>query len=97
MRVHQAGSHLMHQRGAEVEDWSWQKTRRRLGLLWGLTRPYRRRTAFSVVSLLAATATALAHQVPAGLPDPHAALPLPLAAGGRAGTEPAPPPMKRVG
>jgi ATP-binding cassette subfamily B protein len=60
MRVHQAGSHLMHQRGAEVEDWSWQKTRRRLGLLWGLTRPYRRRTAFSVVSLLAATATALA-------------------------------------
>jgi ATP-binding cassette subfamily B protein len=47
-------------RGAEVEDWSWQKTRRRLGLLWSLTGPYRRRTMWSVLSLLAATATALA-------------------------------------
>jgi ATP-binding cassette, subfamily B, bacterial len=60
VRVHQAGGHLMQQRDASVEDWSWRKTRRRLGLLWGLTRRYRRRTAFSVVSLLAATATALA-------------------------------------
>ncbi len=60
MRVHQAGGHLMQERGAAVEDWSWHKTRRRLGLLWGLTQPYRRRTAFSVLSLLAATATALA-------------------------------------
>jgi len=60
VRVHQPGGHLMHQRGAEVEDWSWAKTRRRLGLLWRLTKPYRRRTAFSVFSLLAATATALA-------------------------------------
>jgi ABC-type multidrug transport system fused ATPase/permease subunit len=60
VRVHQAGGHLMQQRDAAVEDWSWRKTRRRLGLLWGLTGPYRRRTAFSVVSLLAATATALA-------------------------------------
>ncbi len=60
MRVHQAGGHLMQQRDAAVEDWSWRKTRRRLGLLWCLTGPYRRRTAFSVVSLLAATATALA-------------------------------------
>ncbi len=47
-------------RGAEVEDWSWRKTRRRLGLLWSLTGPYRRRTMWSVLSLLAATATALA-------------------------------------
>jgi ATP-binding cassette, subfamily B, bacterial len=60
MRVHQPGGHLIQQRGAEVEDWSWAKTRRRLGLLWRLTKPYRRRTAFSVFSLLAATATALA-------------------------------------
>ena len=60
MRVHQPGGHLMQQRGAEVEDWSWAKTRRRLGLLWRMTKPYRRRTAFSVFSLLAATATALA-------------------------------------
>jgi ABC-type multidrug transport system fused ATPase/permease subunit len=60
VRVHQAGGTLMQQRGAEVDDWSWQKTRRRLGLLWRLTRPYRGRTALSVVSLLTATATALA-------------------------------------
>jgi ATP-binding cassette subfamily B protein len=60
MRVHQAGGSLMQQRGAEVDDWSWRKTRRRLGLLWRLTRPYRGRTALSVVSLLTATATALA-------------------------------------
>jgi ABC-type multidrug transport system fused ATPase/permease subunit len=60
MRVHQAGGHLMQERGAAVDDWSWAKTRRRLGLLWGLTTPYRRRTFFSVFSLLAATATALA-------------------------------------
>jgi len=50
----------MQQRGAEVDDWSWHKTRRRFGLLWRLTRPYRSRTALSVVSLLTATATALA-------------------------------------
>jgi ATP-binding cassette, subfamily B, bacterial len=60
MRVHQAGGHLMQERGASVDDWSWAKTRRRLGLLWSLTKPYRRRTGFSVFSLLAATATALA-------------------------------------
>ena len=60
MRVHQAGSSLMQQRGAEVDDWSWRKTRRRLGLLWRLTLPYRGRTALSVLSLLTATATALA-------------------------------------
>jgi ATP-binding cassette, subfamily B, bacterial len=60
MRVHQAGGHLMQQRDVQVEDWSWQKTRKRLGLLWSLTQPYRRRTAFSVISLLVATATALA-------------------------------------
>jgi ABC-type multidrug transport system fused ATPase/permease subunit len=50
----------MRQRGAEVEDWSWNTTRRRLGVLWRLTKPYRLRTFLSVFSLLAATATALA-------------------------------------
>ncbi|MFL5943695.1 MAG: ABC transporter ATP-binding protein [Gaiellaceae bacterium] len=60
MRVHQPGGHLMRQRSAEVEDWSWNTTRRRLGVLWRLTRPYRFRTFLSVFSLLAATATALA-------------------------------------
>ncbi|MBV8066060.1 MAG: ABC transporter ATP-binding protein [Actinobacteria bacterium] len=60
MRVHQPGGHLMRERGADVKDWSWRTTRRRLGTLWRLTRPYRGRTLFSVVSLLTATATALA-------------------------------------
>jgi ABC-type multidrug transport system fused ATPase/permease subunit len=60
MRVHQPGGHLMRQRSAEVEDWSWSTTRRRLAVLWGLTRRYRTRTALSVISLLTATATALA-------------------------------------
>ena len=48
------------QRGAEVDDWSWRGTRRRLGTLARLTAPYRTRTIFSVFSLLLATATALA-------------------------------------
>jgi ABC-type multidrug transport system fused ATPase/permease subunit len=60
MRVHQPGGSLMRARGAEVEDWSWNSTRRRLGVLWRLTKPYRLRTFLSVFSLLAATATALA-------------------------------------
>ncbi|HKC77278.1 MAG TPA: ABC transporter transmembrane domain-containing protein, partial [Gaiellaceae bacterium] len=60
MRVHQPGGHLMRQRDAEVEDWSWNTTRRRLGVLWRLTEPYRLRTFFSVFSLLTATAAALA-------------------------------------
>jgi ATP-binding cassette subfamily B protein len=50
----------MRVRGADVEDWSWNSTRRRLGVLWRLTKPYRLRTFLSVFSLLAATATALA-------------------------------------
>jgi ABC-type multidrug transport system fused ATPase/permease subunit len=60
MRVHQAGGGLMRARGADVDDWSWSSTRRRVGTLWRLTRPYKVRTAFSVISLLVATATALA-------------------------------------
>jgi ATP-binding cassette subfamily B protein len=60
MRVHQAGGSLMQERGAKVDDWSWSRTRRRIGLLWRLTEPYRGRTAWSVLSLLTATATALA-------------------------------------
>jgi ATP-binding cassette subfamily B protein len=51
---------MMRARDAEVEDWSWNTTRRRLGVLWALTRPYRVRTAFSLFSLLTATATSLA-------------------------------------
>jgi ATP-binding cassette, subfamily B, bacterial len=60
VRVHQPGGSLMRVRGADVEDWSWNSTRRRLGVLWRLTKPYRPRTFLSVFSLLAATATALA-------------------------------------
>src|SRR5213082_1426361 len=60
MRVWQPGSHLTMQRGAEVEDWSWRRTRRRLATLARLTAPYRTRTVFSIFSLLLATATALA-------------------------------------
>jgi ABC-type multidrug transport system fused ATPase/permease subunit len=60
LRVWQAGSHLSAQRGAKVDDWSWRRTRRRVALLARLTRPYKLRTALSIVSLLAATATALA-------------------------------------
>jgi ABC-type multidrug transport system fused ATPase/permease subunit len=47
------------QRGAEVDDWSWRRTRRRLATLARLTAPYRTRTILSVFSLLLATATAL--------------------------------------
>src|SRR5215210_1685134 len=50
----------MRERGAEVKDWSWQRTRRRFGALVRLTRPYRTRTTLSIFSLLLATATALA-------------------------------------
>src|SRR5689334_3609056 len=60
MRVWQPGGHLMRERGAEVDDWSWRRTSRRILTLARLTRPYRLRTALSIVSLLAATATALA-------------------------------------
>jgi ATP-binding cassette subfamily B protein len=59
VRVWQPGSHLMHQREARVDDWSWRRTRRRLGTLVRLTRPYRTRTLLSLGSLLLATATAL--------------------------------------
>jgi ABC-type multidrug transport system fused ATPase/permease subunit len=60
MRVWQPGSHLTMQRGAEVSDWSWSRTARRVSTLARLTAPYRARTALAIVSLLAATLTALA-------------------------------------
>jgi ABC-type multidrug transport system fused ATPase/permease subunit len=60
VRVHQPGSHLLERRGAQVQDWSWPRTRRRLGTLARLLAPYKRRAILSVFSLLAATATALA-------------------------------------
>jgi ATP-binding cassette subfamily B protein len=60
VKVWQAGSHLTMQRGAEVNDWSWARTARRIATLARLTAPYRARTALAVGSLLAATLTALA-------------------------------------
>ena len=60
MKVHQAGSHLSEERGGEVGDWSWRRTRRRIGLLVRLALPYRARTAGALVTLLAFTVVALA-------------------------------------
>jgi ABC-type multidrug transport system fused ATPase/permease subunit len=60
MRVWQPGSHLMRDRGAEVSDWSWRQTVRRVSTLARLTKPYKLQTTLAIVSLLAATATSLA-------------------------------------
>ena len=60
MKVWQPGSHLSAQRDAKVEDWSWQRTMRRVSTLARLTAPYKLQTTLAVVSLLAATLTALA-------------------------------------
>ncbi|MBW3593653.1 MAG: hypothetical protein KY396_08150, partial [Actinobacteria bacterium] len=60
MRIHQPGSHLTERRGAEVDDWSWARTMRRVAVLAQLTRPYKGRTTLAIVSLLAAVATSLA-------------------------------------
>jgi ATP-binding cassette subfamily B protein len=60
MRVWQPGTHLSSVKKVEVDDWSWRRTRRRIAELARLTKPYKTRTALSIVSLLVATATALA-------------------------------------
>src|SRR5207245_8724432 len=60
MRVYRPESHLPARQRAQGRDWSWRRTRRRLGTLARLIAPYRARTVLSVFSLLAATATALA-------------------------------------
>jgi ABC-type multidrug transport system fused ATPase/permease subunit len=60
VRVWQAHTYLTMERGARVDDWSWRQTARRLRTLAALTAPYKARTALSIGSLLAATATALA-------------------------------------
>ena len=59
MRVWQPGSYMTRQRGAEVDDWSWKTTVRRVTTLARLTKPYKLRTALALLSLLAATATGL--------------------------------------
>jgi ATP-binding cassette subfamily B protein len=60
VKVWQAGSHLMEERGGKVGDWTWRQTRRRLAMLVGLARPYPLRTAGAVASLFAFTLVALA-------------------------------------
>src|ERR671937_417355 len=60
MRVWQPGGHLMRERGAKVEDWSWRRSRRRVATLARFALRYKVRSSLSVLSLLAATATALA-------------------------------------
>jgi ABC-type multidrug transport system fused ATPase/permease subunit len=60
VRVWQPGSHLTHRRDAKVEDWSWQRTVRRVSTLARLAAPYKRQTLLAFVSLVAATLTALA-------------------------------------
>jgi ATP-binding cassette subfamily B protein len=60
MKVWQAGSHLTMQRGAEVSDWSWARTARRISTLARLAAPYRLRTSLAIGSLIAATITGLA-------------------------------------
>ncbi len=60
MRVWQPGTHLSQVRGADIKDWSWAQTKRRLRTLYRLARPYRARVALAIVSLLGATIVALA-------------------------------------
>jgi ATP-binding cassette subfamily B protein len=59
MKIWQAGTHLTEQRGAQVEDWSWGQTRRRLATLARLARPYPGRTLLAAVTLVAFTLVAL--------------------------------------
>jgi ATP-binding cassette subfamily B protein len=60
VKVWQAGSHLSEERGAQVRDWSWRQTRRRLGVLVRLAAPYRRRSLLALATLLAYTVVGLA-------------------------------------
>ena len=60
MKVWQPGGHLTEEKGGVVHDWSWRRTRRRIGLLARLTLPYRGRTALALLTLLAFTLVALA-------------------------------------
>jgi ABC-type multidrug transport system fused ATPase/permease subunit len=59
MKVWQFSSHLLDERGAKVDDWSWRQTRRRLRFLARLAKPYKGRSALAVVTLVAYTGVAL--------------------------------------
>jgi ABC-type multidrug transport system fused ATPase/permease subunit len=60
VRIWQAGSHLSEERGAQVHDWSWRGTRRRLAMLVRLAQPYKARMSLAAVTLVAFTLVALA-------------------------------------
>jgi ABC-type multidrug transport system fused ATPase/permease subunit len=60
VKIWQAGSHLLDERGAEVHDWSWRRTRRRIAMLARLALPYKGRSALAIGTLLAFTLVALA-------------------------------------
>jgi ABC-type multidrug transport system fused ATPase/permease subunit len=60
VRVHQPGSHMMRARGAQVDDWSWRATARRVSTLARLAARYKARTALAIFFLLLATAISLA-------------------------------------
>src|SRR5919202_4295961 len=70
----------MRARAAQVDDWSWQATVRRITTLARLTAPYKARTATAIFFLLLATAISLAPPYLAKLAidhgiqkrDPHA-------------------------
>ena len=64
---HAPQTYLTEKRASSVDDWSWARTMRRIGLLAQLARPYRRRVVLATISLLVATATALAPPFLAGL------------------------------
>ena len=49
MKVWQPGSHLSEERGGQVRDWSWRRTRRRIGVLARLSLPYKSRTILALV------------------------------------------------
>src|SRR5919201_1469182 len=74
MRVWQPGGHLIRDRGARVDDWSWRATVRRVSALARLAAPYKMRTALAIVSLLAATAASLAPPYLAKLAIDHGIL-----------------------
>ena len=59
MKVWQPGGHLSEERGGQVRDWSWRRTRRRLGLLVRLALPYKGRTSLALATLLIYTLVAL--------------------------------------
>jgi ATP-binding cassette subfamily B protein len=74
MRVHQPGGYLTRARGAQVDDWSWRATARRIATLARLTKPYKARTALAIGFLLLATAISLAPPYLAKLAIDHGIL-----------------------